>query len=59
MPANNVLNSLKSVGKILIPALFIIYMYAVVGLYSFSGINYVIIDYEYNRCRPDNVTDLT
>lgn len=31
------MNALKKVGKIMIPALVIIYVYAVIGLYTFSG----------------------
>lgn len=36
-PASYLMTALAKVGNILIPALFIIYIYAVVGLYTFSG----------------------
>ena len=36
------MNALAKVGNILIPAIVIIYVYAVVGLYTFSGIFYDI-----------------
>lgn len=38
----NLLTALAKVGNILIPALVIIYVYAVVGLYTFSGTLYAI-----------------
>ena len=41
-PASHLVNALAKVGNILIPALFIIYIYAVVGLYTFSGNPYPI-----------------
>lgn len=48
VPASNLISSLSSVGKILLPAAMFIYFYAVIGLYSFR-------DYEYSRCRdPSN-----
>lgn len=31
------MTALAKIGNLLIPALFIIYIYAVVGLYTFSG----------------------
>jgi hypothetical protein len=42
--AANLINSLRSVGKILFPAAMFIYFYAVIGLFSFR-------DYEYSKCR--------
>ena len=44
VPAAKLVNSLSSVSKILFPAAMFIYLYAVVGLYSFR-------DYEYSKCR--------
>jgi hypothetical protein len=41
-PASDLMNALAKVGNILIPAIVIIYVYAVVGLYTFSGICYHI-----------------
>lgn len=41
-PVQNLLTALAKVGNILIPALVIIYVYAVVGLYTFSGTLYAI-----------------
>lgn len=47
-PLLNCLRGLAKAGKILLPAIFLIYIYAVVGLFSF-------VDYEYNKCRnPGN-----
>ena len=54
--AKNIVNSMQKVLNVLIPAFFIIYIYAIVGLYSFAGkfINY--LGYEYNKCRdPANI----
>lgn len=36
-PAYSLMTSLAKIGNLLIPILFIIYMYAVIGLYSFTG----------------------
>lgn len=48
VPATQMIDSLRSVSKILIPAAMFVYFYAVVGLFSFR-------DYEYNKCRdPSN-----
>ena len=41
-PANSLMTALAKVGNVLIPALFIIYIYAVVGLYTFAG-NFIFI----------------
>jgi hypothetical protein len=38
-PTTHLITALAKVGNILIPCLLIIYVYAVVGLYSFSGIH--------------------
>lgn len=35
--ASNLLNSLQNVGSVLVPAAVFIYMYAIIGLFSFSG----------------------
>lgn len=36
-PASDLMQALAKVGNILIPAIVIIYVYAVVGLYAFTG----------------------
>ena len=41
-PANSLMTALAKVGNVLIPALLIIYIYAVVGLYTFAG-NFIFI----------------
>jgi hypothetical protein len=43
--ATNLINSLKTVGKILFPAAMFIFFYAVVGLYAFRGTLFFILDY--------------
>ena len=44
LPGKNMMNALRSVTKILLPAAILVYIYAVVGLFTFR-------DYEYNKCR--------
>ncbi len=44
VPFHNLLASLRSVGNILTPALLFIYAYSVVGLYTFSGKKFIILD---------------
>ena len=39
------MSALAKIGNLLIPALFIIYVYAVIGLYTFSGIFYSSLDF--------------
>ena len=36
-PFNNLLKASKNLVKLLIPAFFVIYIYSIVGFYSFSG----------------------
>ncbi len=48
------MTALAKVGTIMIPALIIIYIYALVGLYTFSGNNLFNEDFEYNRCRSSS-----
>lgn len=44
-PASDLMAALAKVGNILIPALVIIYVYAVVGLYTFSGTFHFNLDF--------------
>ena len=37
-PASDLMLALAKIGNLLIPAIVIIYVYAVVGLYAFAGI---------------------
>ena len=37
VPSYNMLTSLKSIRKVLCPAILFVYIYAIIGLYSFSG----------------------
>lgn len=41
VPTYNMFTSVKSISKVLFPALLTIYIYAIIGLYTFSG-NFVI-----------------
>lgn len=42
-PASNLMEALGKILNVLIPAFFIIYIYALVGLYSFAGTSSKII----------------
>ena len=47
--------SLKSIKNVLCPAILFVYIYAIIGLYSFSGNKLSKLDNEYSRCRDANV----
>lgn len=41
VPTYNLFTSVKSISKVLFPAILTIYIYAIIGLYTFSGIFYL------------------
>ncbi len=55
VPAYNLFTSVKAISKVLFPAVLCIYIYAIVGLYTFSGTFVIILGNEYSRCRDENV----
>ena len=49
-------HSFGKAGSILIPAIILTYIYAVVGLHSFSSNNSLTLDLEHSKCRdPANL----